>query len=341
MFGFRSDGKKVKGMNIIEKAEPFFMPQRIDAVNYYTAKIPCQPMDEFIARERKNGNTYTYMHLLFATIVRVFYTRPKLNRFIMRGSVYQRNTLSITMDIKPKLEEEADNITCKFYFTGRESLPQIKKMVDDEIAKYTVGGTDVKEQATTKTAKKFCALPDWLFRIALGLARWLDKHGMLPKGLIHASPFHTSCFITNLKSIKLGHIYHHLYNFGTTTMFFAMGKEKVEPYVENNKEIKLAKFMNIGITMDERVADGFYYGKSLKLMTDLLTNPDSLMESLPEDGTIPKKMIKKHARKAKSASKKAKKQERKSKKRNPTLNKQKQDKRMKKKLEKLKQESQE
>lgn len=334
MFGHRSDGKKVKGMNIIEKAEPFFMPQRIDAVNYYTAKIPCVPMDEFIARERKNGNSYTYMHLLFATLVRVLYTRPKLNRFVMRGSVYQRNTISITMDIKPKLEEEADNITCKFYFTGRESLPEVKKMVDEEIAKYTTGGKDSTEQATTKTAKKFCSLPDWLFRWALGLARWLDKHGMLPKGLIHASPFHTSCFVTNLKSIKLGHIYHHLYNFGTTAMFFAMGKEKVEPYVENNKEIKLGKFLNIGISMDERIADGFYYGKSLKLMTDLLTNPDSLMESLPEDGTIPKKMIKRKARKAKSATKKAKKQEKKSKKRNPLLNKQKHDKRMKKKQEK-------
>lgn len=334
MFGHRSDGKKVKGMNIIEKAEPFFMPQRIDAVNYITAKIPCSPMDEFIARERKKGTSYTYMHILFATLVRVLYTKPKLNRFIMRGSVYQRNTISITMDIKPKLEEDADNITCKFYFTGRESLPEVKKMVDEEIAKYTIGGVDSSEQATTKAAKKFCALPDFLFRWALGIARWADKHGMLGKKLIHASPFHTSCFVTNLKSIKLGHIYHHLYNFGTTAMFFSMGKEQLEPYIENNKEIKIGKFMNLGISMDERIADGFYYGKCLKLMKDLLANPDSLMESLPDDGTIPKKMIKKRAKKAKSASKKAKKIEKKAKKRNPLLNKQKLDKRMKKRNEK-------
>ena len=88
MFGHRSDGKKVKGMNIIDKAGPFFMNQRIDAVNYIKVRVPCAPIDEFIARERRNGNHYTYMHLLYATLVRVLYTRKKMNRFIMRGTTY-------------------------------------------------------------------------------------------------------------------------------------------------------------------------------------------------------------------------------------------------------------
>lgn len=331
MFGFRSDGKKVKGMNIIEKAEPFFMPQRIDAVNFITEKTPCAPLDEFIARERRKGNNYTYMHILFATIVRVFYTRPKLNRFIVRGTTYQRNTISITLDIKKKLEDEGEDITLKYYFTGKESLVEVKEIIDKEINKYTKEGV---VDATTNTAKKFTALPDFLFRWALGAARWLDKHGMLGKKLIHASPFHTSCFVTNLKSIKLGHIYHHLYNFGTTSMFFSMGKEQMEPYVENNKEIKIGKFMNIGISTDERIADGFYMGKSLKLMRDLLANPDSLLEGLPEDGTIPKNVVKKY-KKNKSSDKKSKKQKEKSKKRKPRLNKEKLDKKIKKQQEKL------
>ena len=84
MFGYRSDGKKVKGMSIIDKAEPFFMPQRIDAVNYTTVQIYCDKLDEFIARERRNGVSFNYMHIVIATIVRILYTRKKLNRFIMR-----------------------------------------------------------------------------------------------------------------------------------------------------------------------------------------------------------------------------------------------------------------
>lgn len=323
MFGYRCDGKKVKHMNIIDKAEPFFMPERVDAVNYTAIKVPCAKLDEFIARERRNGTSYSYMHLVIATIVRVLYIRKKLNRFIMRGSIYQRNTISISMDIKKKLEDDADSITLKFYFTGRESIDEVKKIVDDEIAKNLAEG---EVHTTTKVAGKLVKLPDFLFRWAMAFVRFLDRHGMLTKGLIHASPFHTSCFLTNLKSIKLGYIYHHLYNFGTTTIFAAMGKEQMEPYIENNKELKIGKFMTIGMSLDERIADGLYMGKSLKLVLDLLANPDTLMEKLPDDGTIPKKLIKRKSKKNKVTKlKKKKDKDKKSKKIKPRKNKLKQD----------------
>ena len=326
MFGHRSDGKKVKGMNIIEKAEPFFMNQRIDAVNYYKAQIPCNAMDEFIAKERRNGNHYTYMHLMFATLVRILYTRKKMNRFIMRGSIYQRNTISISMDIKKKLNDEADNITCKFYFTGRESLEEVRKIIDDEIARNL---QTEETHKTTKVASRLGKLPDFLFRWFMALARFLDRHGMLPKALIKASPFHTSCFLTNLKSIKLGYIYHHLYNFGTTSIFVAMGKEKLEPYVDKNKEVKVGKFLNIGFSLDERVADGLYMGNTIRLIENILANPDSLTENMPDDGTIPKKLFKKKVTKVKK-SKKIK--EKRPKKIKPLKNKEKLDRRMKKRL---------
>ena len=139
MFGFRSDGKKVKGMNIIDKAGPFFMNQRIDAVNYYKAQIPCAPMDEFIAKERKNGKSYSYMHLLFATIVRILYTRKKMNRFIMRGSTYQRNTISISMDIKKKLEDDkkAENL-----ISENKSEEEIEKVENEVKNEETDNTTD-------------------------------------------------------------------------------------------------------------------------------------------------------------------------------------------------------
>ena len=323
MFGHRCDGKKVKNMNIIDKAEPFFMPQRIDAVNYTTVKVPCVTLDEFIARERRNGNSYNYMHLVIATLVRIMYTRKKLNRFIMRGSIYQRNYISVSMDVKKRLDEDSDNITLKFMFTGRESLPEVKEIVDSEIAKVTMEGEVDK---TTKYASKLVKLPDFMFRWALAIFRWMDRHGMLTKGMVNASPFHTSCFLTNLKSIKLGHIYHHLYNFGTTSMFVSMGKERMEPYIENNKEIKIGKFMNLGMSLDERVADGFYMGKTLKLCNDILANPDTLLQSMPDDGTIPKKLIRKNKKQKVKKVKGSK--DKKVKKIKPLKNKEKHDKRI-------------
>ncbi len=324
MFGHRSDGKKVKGMGIIDKAEPFFMPQRIDAVNYTTVKVKCDSIDEFIARERKNGISYSYMHIVIATIVRILYIRKKLNRFIMRGSIYQRNTISISMDIKKKLEDDGEQVCLKMFFTGRESIEEVKKIVDDEIAKNL---QESEVHSTTKTAGKLTSLPDFLFRWTMAFVRFLDKHGLLPKALIKASPFHTSCFLTNLKSIKLNYIFHHLYNFGTTTIFVAMGKEKVEPYVENNKELKIAKMLTMGVSLDERVADGLYMGKSLRLFSDYIKNPDNLKTSLPNDGTIPKKATKivkfKKIKKKTKKEKNAKKERSKTKKIKPLVNKEK------------------
>ena len=295
MFGFRKDGKKVKGMNIIDKAEPFFMPQRIDAVNYITVKVPCDPMDDFIARERKNGNKYTYMHIMLATLVRILYVRKKMNRFIIRGSVYQRNEITISMDVKKKLEDDGEQMTLKFHFTGRESLPQVFKIVDDEINK-NLAKDNVDN--TTKVAGKLVKCPDWMFRWTMAIFRWMDRHGLLTKGLINASPFHTSIFFSNLKSIKLGYIYHHLYNFGTTSIFITMGKEKMEPVVVDNKELKVGKVLTFGMSLDERIADGLYMGKTLRIIQDFLANPDALMTEMPDDGSIPKKVVKKRGKKA-------------------------------------------
>lgn len=339
MFGLRSDGKKVKDMNIIDKAGPFFMPQRIDAVNLIKIKIPCSPLDEFITKERRAGVSYSYMHIIFATIVRMLYTRKKMNRFIMRGTTYQRNYISISMDIKKKLEDEGENVTVKFLFTGKESLDEIKQIIDEEIAK-NVAENNI--DSTTKVAGKLCHLPDFMFRWFMAIARWLDKHGMLPKALIKASPFHTSCFITNLKSIKLPYIFHHLYNFGTTSIFVSMGKERMEPYVENNKELKIGKFITLGFTLDERIADGLYMSKTLKLCKDILSNPESLLTKMPDDGTIPKSIHKKKAKKVKkvkSTTKKTKTE--KPKKIKPLKNKIKLDNKMKKHKENLEKASKE
>lgn len=302
MFGYRIDGKKVKGLNIIDKAEPYFMPMRIDAVNYTTVKIPCDKMDEFIQRERRAGTSFTYMHLVIATLVRVLYMREKLNRFIMRGVIYQRNGIYVSMDVKKELSDDGDCETLKFPFTGRESIYEVKKIVDDMIAE----GVSKNTSGDTKSfIEKFTKLPNWMFRWTLAIFRWLDKHGLFNKTMIQASPFHTSAFLTNLKSIKLGHIYHHLYNFGTTSIFISMGKEKMEPVVINNKELSIAKIMNLGMSLDERVADGLYMGKSLRLLQEILANPDVLKESLPDDGKIPTK-LKKPKKTKKPKAKKAK-----------------------------------
>lgn len=293
MFGRRKDGKRVKHMNIIDKAEPFFMPMRIDAVNYAHIKIDCEGLDEFIKKEREKGNHISYMHVVIATIVRILYVREKLNRFVMNDIIYQRNGIYISMDVKKSLSDDGEILTLKFPFKGTENLYEVKKIIDDEIAKNLA--KDAEEHATTKNAENLTRLPAWLLRIAMRIVRFCDRHGILTGLLLKASPFHTSCFLTNLKSIKLNYIYHHLYNFGTTTVFVSMGKEQMEPVVLKDNTIGVAKIMNLGFSLDERVADGLYMGKSLRFFETLLKNPEELLQNIPEkeDTSKKKKKVKK------------------------------------------------
>lgn len=307
MFGRRADGRRVKNLMIIEKAGPYFMPMRIDGVNLYTQQILCKKMDEFILKERQeSGVHFNYTEILIAAAVRMLYERPKANRFIVNCQIYQRNEITVSMAVKPKLTDDCDEITLKFHFTGRENIYEVKKIVDDEIKKNTQPSSDT--HGTTKVAGVLDKMPYWMFKVAMKLIRFCDRYGLIPKSLIDVSPFHTSMFITDLKSIKLNKVYHHLYNFGTTTIFGALGKVKYVPVSDRSGEIRTEKVMDLGLSLDERVADGLYYGNSVKLLLKYVENPELLKASLSEV-EVKDKAKKRAERKAKREEKKRLKRE--------------------------------
>lgn len=111
--------------------------------------------------------------------------------------------------------------------------------------------------------------------------RWLDNHGLVPKKLLKASPFHTTMFLTNMKSLGSEYVYHHLYDFGTTSQFISIGKEHIEPVIEND-ELTKGKILKLGMVIDERICDGLYYAHGIKIGTRFIENPSLLRERLEE-----------------------------------------------------------
>lgn len=317
MFGKRADGKKVKDLLIIDKAISYFMPQRIDAVNLVEHTLNCASLDKFILEEKKNnGIHYSYTELLIAACVRMLHERPKANRFVNDCVIYQRKYISISMSIMKKLSDDGEEITLKMFFTGRESLPEIKKIIDDEITKNLQAESE--SHKTTRVAGFLCKLPNWMFKTAMCFMRFGDKHNMLPRKLIDASPFHTSCFVSDLRSIKLDAIYHHLYNFGNTTIFATLGKVGYAPVSNREGEISTQKQVKLKFSLDERVCDGLYWSNTLKFLTNLLDHPEIMKEALPEPeltGKALKRKKKQDAKLAKQDAKKQKKLEKQNKKR--------------------------
>ncbi len=282
MFGFRPDGTKVKDIDPIQRIMPHIMKHRHDSQNLSDYDCPCEPIDAFIRSEAGNGESYNYMHIVIASLVRIIALFPRLNRFIMNGRIYRKNSIQISFVVKKGLSSEAPDTTIKLDFTGKESLPEIRDKINEAIKQNN--NMDANN-GTDKLARIITYTPNIVIAMLVGLIKLLDKHGLLPGAIINLSPFHTSAFITNLKSIKGPSIYHHLYDFGTTGLFFAMGKESLVPVVEGG-EIVVGKRLPLQIVTDERFCDGFYFVSALKALRGILGDPSKIktpLKSLVED----------------------------------------------------------
>ena len=277
MFGHRSDGRKIKTLPAFFKVIPSVMLERNDSQVLYKQDIPIKYLDEYIDNKAKDGIKIAYMHIIYAAIVRVIAERPRLNRFVMNGTTYARNKIYVSLAIKKNLTDDGVETITKIEYQGTETIFDIKQKLDAIIEQ----NKEVEaNNETDKLAKTLGLIPTGLIRVAVKFLKFLDRHGLLPKAIIKASPFHTSVFLTNVGSLGVDTIYHHLYNFGTTSMFFSMGKKK-KSFIYEDEEIKEEKCITLAFVGDERICDGYYYANSFKSLFRYLKKPE-LLETAPD-----------------------------------------------------------
>ena len=276
MFGLRSDGRKIKSLDPMFRVIPHVMKERSDAHVYFSQDIPIKSLDEYIAKKDQEGIKFSYMNIIYAALVRMLAEKPSLNRFIMDGRTYARHGIHISLAIKKGMTEEAEETTVKIPFKGTENIFEVKEMLDSAISK----NKEISNQNNTdKLLKLLSYVPDWLYKLIVNILMYLDKHGMMPKAIIELSPFHTSAFLTNVGSLGIDAIYHHLYNFGTTGVFLAMGKKK-KSYIYEDDDIVQEKSISLAWVADERICDGFYYANALKSFYRYLKKPELLEEKI-------------------------------------------------------------
>ena len=315
MFKKRSDGVFEKAADPILGMTAHIMPHRYDAMVNFLLVARCEELDAYIKKvQEERGIHLSYMEVLIAAIVRMYAEKPMLNRFVMNGRVFRRDAIYISFAVKKQLTEKADETTVKMRFTGEEDIWTIKKMIDEKILENK--GTSANND-TDDMAKILTKIPNGILKFAVNFLKWMDRHNMLPKKIIELSPFHTSCFLTNMKSISTDYVYHHLYDFGTTGMFVGLGKEHLEPVVnEETRTLEVGKVLRLGLVIDERICDGFYYAKSIKTVRRILHNP-SVLETpykIPEsDKVYSPKEIRRQKREKKKAEKMQKKSNKKTK----------------------------
>lgn len=277
MFGKRPDGRKLRTVEPIQLITAFLMKKRYDSMNMYEDTVDCEAWDKYIKEKEAQGIKLGYMHIFIAGIVRMIALKPRLNRFVMNGKLYARPKIWVSFTIHPELHIDSPDTTIKLCFEGTESILEIAETINEAIRKETVLRTE--ENTTDKMARLFTTIPSSVLNCIVAVLMWMDRHNMLPKSIIEFSPFHTSFYITNLKSLGINHVMHHTCEFGTNGMFFAMGKEKNVPVAEKG-EVVIRKTMGFSLVSDERFCDGLYFALALREFRKIMRNPALLEKRL-------------------------------------------------------------
>lgn len=278
-FGDRYDGRRVRHSDPTNMIIPFIMRERNDAEVFFDAEVNMSRIDELIREKRKNGEEARTLDYIIAIIVRTISQYPRMNRFIAGRRCFARDNILISMVIKRELNTHTPETAVKFEFDPKSTVSDISKKIDETIEK-TKQKDDVN--STDKVMKTLNVLPRCLFSFAIWFMRFTDFYGVLPKAVHNASPFHTSVFITNMGSIGAEPIYHHIYNFGSTSLFIAMGNKRKQRVIGKDGKIQERKVMKLRFVADERIADGYYLAVALKYFSNLFEHPE-LLEAPPEN----------------------------------------------------------
>lgn len=274
----RKDAVLVKDIEPLNRIMPYIMYHRNDACNTTLETVDCGPIDEYIKSKKEEGIEYTYMDIVMAAMVRTMYHLPLLKRYVVNGRVYSRKKIACSVALHRTLRDESAETTVKAEFNGDETLEEVRKLFADLVEKE-LRATD--ENGIDNLVKIIMSIPAFIVKGVVNFLMWLDRHNLLPAAICNLSPFHTTFWITNLKSLGIGTIYHHISNFGTASEFIAMGKEKYVATVVGKNRVEIKKMLELGMVLDERICDGLYYARATKMLHRILANP-AVLETKPE-----------------------------------------------------------
>ncbi|MCQ2557600.1 MAG: 2-oxo acid dehydrogenase subunit E2 [Oscillospiraceae bacterium] len=270
----RADGRRIRTLQPLYILASHIMAERSDAMNMIELDIPLAPIHDYMNETKAQGHHFSHLGIIIAAYVRTISQHPLLNRFVVNKRVFARNEIAIGMVVlKPGKDEGTMN---KMYFKPTDTIFDIQNKLDEYINNNRAEGDT---NATDDLINKLLAIPG-LARFAVNLIKFMDKLDLLPKSIIDASPMHCTMTITNLASIRTNYIYHHIYNFGTTSMLTAMGNLREVP-VRRHGQIEFERCIPLGVVMDERIADGCQFANAFKDMQKYLKNP-KLLEVPPE-----------------------------------------------------------
>lgn len=276
--GDRKDGKLLKKIDSMHYIMPLMYPNRCDNEACMNLTIDLTKADEYLAKKNADGPDYKYnlFQLVLTALLKTIKQRPKMNYFIANGNMYERNELTAAFTVKKIFSDNGGEALARIYAKDSDTIDTVHNEIYRQIS---LCRSEQKDQST--------ASMDMLQKIPgkhlIGAAaRFLDRHGWMPSSIIATDPYYCSAVLTNLGSLKMDAGYHHMTNWGTNSVFCVIGLIKKRPFYDEEGSITMRESVNLSLTIDERIADGYYYSKTLQLLKHLIENPELLEQPLNE-----------------------------------------------------------
>lgn len=280
-WGDRWDGRWVRELPGLQAIMPHLMPHRTDSEVYLHDEIDATELLKFI--EKKNERLdykMTLFHCCIAGLARMVRERPKMNRFIQGRRTYERYDISLSFVCKRRFADNAEEALMVLVAKDTDTVEEIGRRIVGDVtetrkSEHATGGVDA-------TLDQFAKIPRPLLMLVVRIIRWLDFWGINPKFLTDGDPNFTSILVSNLGSIKCPSVYHHLNNYGTNSVMITIGALHKAEVIMPDGHTEIRDMVDIGATLDERIADGFYFARSLKLIKYIFANPELLDRPLGE-----------------------------------------------------------
>ena len=277
-FGDRKEGRLLRSLPAFAKFVPFIMPTRNDACNQYEESFEVSDVDRRLRKLRVDGyKGIGILHFIIAAYIRGVSMLPGMNRFVVGRRIYARDNIEVVMTVKRSLAIDATETTIKVVFEPTDTIFDVYRKMSEKIDEIkTVEGNNNTEDV----AEAMCKAPRFLLRFALTILRIMDYFGWLPQSLLDASPFHGSMIIPDLGSLRIGPIYHHIYNFGTLPVFISFGAKRHAYELDRHGNMVDRKYVDCKFVMDERTVDGHYYAQFLQAFRYICQHPE-IVETPP------------------------------------------------------------
>lgn len=279
--GDRRDGRLLRELDSLHFITGIIYPNRCDNEAYISLRVDLTAMNEYLARlnETETEFPYTMFHIVVAALIKTITLRPKLNRFIVNSNFYQRNEVSASFVVKKQFSDKGAEALAFLHSREDFCLQDVHQYIRSQVTECR----SEKVDSSTENMDILNKLPRWLGKAAVKFIMFLDKHGWVPQDMIATDPYYSSVVLSNLGSIKLKCGYHHLTNWGTCSLFCIIDEKALRPFFDDQGQAAMRETLDLGLTIDERLADGYYYSKSVRLLKYLLEHPWELEKPMKEE----------------------------------------------------------